>query len=393
MLRVAIVGCGKIADDHLEQIRRIQGCQVVAACDRESLMAEQLCERFGIPRYFSDVTELLRECHPDVVHITTPPQSHFTIAQECLEAGSHIYVEKPFTLNAKEAEALIQCAKARGRYVTVGHDLQFSHVSRRLRRLVREGYLGGTPVHLESYYCYNLSDPNYAKALLSDRQHWVRRLPGKLLQNVISHGIARIAEFLETDCPDVFAQGFVSPLLRSLGEEEIIDELRVTIVEQHRTTAYFTFSSQMRPSLNLFRIYGPKNGLILNQDQETLIRVRGERYKSYLEKFVPPIVIAKQCIANSARNVRLFLANDFHMKAGMKCLIETFYESVRTGGPPPITHREILLTQRIMDNIFGQLETKIAQKNSDHNAVMDGRRPAVTEATALIRDSAHQEKQ
>ena len=84
----------------------------------------------------------------------------------------------------------------------------------------------------------------------------MRRLPGKLLHNMISHGIARIAEFLTGDAPDVIAHGFVSPLLKGIGETEIVDELRVIICEEGRTTAYFTFSSQMRPAIHEFRIYG-----------------------------------------------------------------------------------------------------------------------------------------
>src|SRR5258705_37920 len=139
------------------------------------------------------------------VHITPPPGSHFPIARQCLQAGSHVYVEKPFTLDAKEAESLLALATARGRSVTVGHDDQFSHVARRMRALLGTGYLGGPAVHMESSYCYDLTDPGYARALLGDRQHWVRQLPGKLLHNIISHGIARIAEFLETDSPQVFA--------------------------------------------------------------------------------------------------------------------------------------------------------------------------------------------
>ena len=91
-----------------------------------------------------------------------------------------------------------------------------------------------------------------------------------LLQNIISHGIARIAEHISSDSPEVIAHGFTSPLLRSMGETEIVDELRVIINDENRTTAYFTFSSQMRPSLHEFRIYGPKNGLVLDQDQRDL---------------------------------------------------------------------------------------------------------------------------
>ena len=358
MLKVAIVGCGKIADSHASQIQRIPGCEMVGACDREELMSKQICERFPIKAAFSDLDKLINKARPEVVHITTPPQSHFEIARRCLEQGCHVYVEKPFTLNITEAQELIGIAERTGLKITVGHDDQFRHVARRMRQLIKEGFLGGRPVHMESYYCYELDErSNYAKALLSDKKHWVRGLPGKLLHNIISHGIARIAEYLNTDDPHIVACGFTSPLLRRMGETEIIDELRVIIREDERVTAYFTFSSQMRPSLHQFRIYGPKNGLILDLDNETLIKLRGERYKSYLEQFVSPLNLALQYAGNFHENLRTFLANDFHPKAGMKFLIQSFYRSIIEERPLPISYREILLTSRIMDSIFRNLNS------------------------------------
>jgi predicted dehydrogenase len=358
MLKVAIVGCGKIADDHACQIQRISGCEIVGVCDREPLMARQLCERFPVKRYFHDLAELLKEAQPDVVHITTPPENHYEIGRFCLERGCHVYVEKPFTVNLQEAQSLIALANERGLRLTVGHDDQFSHVARRMRTLVKSGYLGGAPVHMESYFCYDLGDPAYARALLGDKRHWVRRLPGMLLHNIISHGIARIAEFLTGDAPYVIAYGFVSPFLTKMGEAEMVDELRVIISEEERTTAYFTFSSQMRPILHQFRIYGPQNGLVVDQDQETLIKLRGSKFKSYAEKFVPPVGFASQFLGNLTTNAKTFAVSDFHMKSGMKCLIESFYGSVVQGTPVPIPYREILLTTRIMDAIFDQLSAR-----------------------------------
>lgn len=355
MLKVAIVGCGKIADDHASQIQRIAGCEMVGACDSEPLMARQLCDRFPIRAPFSDLAELLATCRPDVVHITTPPQSHFAVAERCLDAGCHVYVEKPFTLFESEAQELISLAGRRGLKITAGHDDQFRHAARRMRALVKEGYLGGPPVHMESYYCYEIGKTGYAGALLGDKQHWVRKLPGKLLQNIISHGIARIAEFLTSESPEVIVHGFVSPSLQSLGETEIVDELRVIVAEPGGPTAYFTFSSQMRPELHQFRIFGPENGLFLDQDQETLIKLRGERRKSYAEKFIPPVDFARQYLANLKWNASAFLQHDFHMKSGMKYLIESFYWSIVGDAPLPIPYREILLTARIMDVIFARL--------------------------------------
>jgi predicted dehydrogenase len=355
MLRVGLIGCGKIADAHALQIKRIRGSEIVSACDNEPLMVGQFCERFGVRQAFTSLDAFLDKGRPDVVHITTPPPSHFEIARRCLERGRHVYVEKPFTLNACQAERLVALAEERGLKLTVGHDDQFTHVSRRMRAAVQGGYLGGAPVHMESYFCYDLGDPAYARALLKDKEHWVRKLPGKLLHNIISHGIARIAEFLPSDRPRVMAYGFVSPMLRALGETEIVDELRVIISEGQRTTAYFTFSSQMRPSLHQFRIYGPENGLVLDQDQETLIKLPGGRHKSYLEKFAPPLGFASQFLGNLATNLNLFWGRDFHMKSGMKCLIESFYNSILQDTPVPIPYREIVVTARIMDAIFHQV--------------------------------------
>jgi predicted dehydrogenase len=373
MLKVAIVGCGKIADSHAMQIKGIKGCELVGVCDREELMAKQLYERFPIKQYFTDLAELVDKARPDVVHITTPAETHFEVARFCLEQGCHVYVEKPFTLYAEQAQRLVDLAGRKAVKLTVGHNDQFSHVARRMRALVQSGYLGGPAVHMESYYTYDLGDPSYARALLGDKNHWVRRLPGKLLQNVISHGIARIAEFLTSDAPHVIAYGFVSSALKQMNDSEIVDELRVIISEQEGTTAYFTFSSQMRPATHQLRLYGPKNGLILDQDHEILLRLRGQKFKSYADHFIPPVLFAKQHLGNLVGNVRLFLGRDFHMDSGLNYLIESFYRSIRDDAPVPIPYREILLTARIMDAIFKQVS---ANRSQDQFAVHADRVPS-----------------
>src|SRR5262245_8090429 len=180
MLRVAIVGCGKIADQHVHAIRRISDCSIVALCDLELLMAKQLSERFGISECFAELGEMLRAASPDVVHITTPPQSHFNLARQCLESGCHVYVEKPFTLCCSEAEEHVASGDRKVLKLTVGHDEQFSHAALRMRSLVQSGYLGGPPVHIASTWCYELGESTYVRALLGSREHWVRDLPGGL---------------------------------------------------------------------------------------------------------------------------------------------------------------------------------------------------------------------
>ena len=104
MLKVAIVGCGKIADAHASQIGRIDGCEIVGVCDKEPLMAQQLYERFPVKRHFSDLVEMLREARPDVVHICTPPESHYDIATICLNREPTSMWRSPLQLTKSRLE-------------------------------------------------------------------------------------------------------------------------------------------------------------------------------------------------------------------------------------------------------------------------------------------------
>lgn len=355
MLRVAIIGCGKIADQHVDAIRRIPQTEVVAVCDRELLMAEQLAERRRVPFSSADVGLMLNATRPDVVHVTTPPQSHYDLAERCLRLGCHVYVEKPFTVDTREAAQLIQRATDRGLKLTAGHNLQYTWEAIEARQLVKDGFLGGPPVHIESYFTYNLSDASYAQALLGEKDHWVRRLPGKLLHNIISHGIARIAEYLVTENPLVRAFGTTSPLLRGVGEHNIVDELRVHVSDRANMTGCFVFSTQLSPPLNGVRLYGAQNSLVVDNVHRTLTTLRRRGYKSFLNYFIPPLESARESIRSSRKNLGRFLRSDFHDDSGLKNLIEAFYAAVRGESTLPISHREILLTSRIMDDTFLQL--------------------------------------
>src|SRR5262249_55601678 len=288
MLKVAIIGCGKVADDHASHIRRLSGSKLVGFCDNELLMAQQMQDRYGGVPAFDDVARLLADAKPDVVHITTPPLSHFDLARRCLMDGCHVYVEKPFTVTAGEAAELLATASAAGLKAIAGHNYLFSEPARRMRALVQEGYLGGPPVHIESYYGYDLGDLAYAQAFLGDQQHWIRRLPGGLFQNIISHGICRIVEFLGSEPPEVVARAFPSPVLKKLGHGNIEDELRV-MIQSGSTTAYFTFSTQIRPQMSELRLYGRRNALVLADHQHTLLRQSGVQQKSYFQYLMPPL--------------------------------------------------------------------------------------------------------
>ena len=178
VLRVGIVGCGKIADSHVEQVRAVGLGDVVAVCDREPLMAEQLAARFAIPARYTDVTRMLADERLDVVHVATPPDSHVVIACLALEAGCHVFVEKPFALTMKDAAEILGTAERCGRRVAVNYLYNFSGPGLQLSELLANRALGDL-VHCHTTFGYDLAG-DYGLAVLSDANHWVHRLPGPL---------------------------------------------------------------------------------------------------------------------------------------------------------------------------------------------------------------------
>jgi predicted dehydrogenase len=360
LLKVAIVGCGRIADQHAQHILRTPGARIVAACDRELMMAQQLKERFQIDRAYDDAKLMLLAERPDVVHITTPPDSHRLLAELCMKSGSHVYIEKPFALDGKQTDEIIAIAESTGRKLTVGHNVQFTWPAIELRRLIREGYLGGSPQHMESHYGYDLGSIK-SNPIVADKNHWVRVLPGQIFHNIVSHGIAKFVEFWPGERVDVTARAFFSTAMREAGDFAIPDELRVMLVNPERSvSAYFSFFTQFRPLLHQFRVYGPENGLQTDDDHLTLVKLRGKKYKSYLDHVVPSLNEAKQYAACAFRNVMDFLRRRQYNDSGMGNLIGAFYSSILNCESAPIPYREIALTAHIMDEIFLQVSAQSA---------------------------------
>ncbi|MCI4445305.1 MAG: Gfo/Idh/MocA family oxidoreductase [Candidatus Aminicenantes bacterium] len=354
-MKISIIGCGKIAEAHAEIIGKLDGATLVSTCDREILMARQLAERFGAQSYYDDLDLMLEKEKPDVVHITTPPQSHFDLARKCLNAGCHVFVEKPFTIKAEEAEELINIATIKNLKITVGTDEQFSHIAIQMRKLASDGWLGEPPYHLDCYYGYEFGDERYARVFLNNRSHWLWQLPGQLIQNLIPHAVMKIVEFLEPEAIEVKAVGFTSTFLQMIGEQLLKDELRTIIKDGQGSTAYLTFSTQMRPPVRQLTIYGSKNGLLLDQDHHALIKIPGSTFKSYLAKTLPLNNLARQYRHNMFTNVGLFLKKQFQMKRGLINLLTYFYKSVESDSPPPIPYNQIILSSRIIEAIIKQI--------------------------------------
>src|SRR3979490_2349879 len=112
-MRIAIVGCGQMADAHIQEARKMEGVEVAAVCDSNIHMAEQVARRLDVPAAYTDLARMLSEQAPEIVHITTPPAAHLAIAKLSSAQGADVYVEKPLTLDIRETDELLEFAAGR----------------------------------------------------------------------------------------------------------------------------------------------------------------------------------------------------------------------------------------------------------------------------------------
>jgi UDP-2-acetamido-3-amino-2,3-dideoxy-glucuronate N-acetyltransferase len=136
---VGVVGCGYWGKNLVRNFHELGSLKVIYDVDQTRLVA--LRQKYGTPT--CDSYEKMLE-DPDLqgVVIAAPAVQHYALAREALEAGKDVFVEKPLALHVEEAEELTQRAEERGRILMVGHLLQYHPAIRKLKVLIREGFLG-----------------------------------------------------------------------------------------------------------------------------------------------------------------------------------------------------------------------------------------------------------
>ncbi|MEY4765239.1 MAG: hypothetical protein RI907_1912 [Pseudomonadota bacterium] len=349
MLRVAVVGCGKIADGHVEQIRAIGRGEVIAVCDREPLMVEQLATRMGIEGRFTDLHDMLRVAKPDVVHIATPPDSHVAIACAALDAGCHVFVEKPFALTAAEAQIILDRAAQVGKRVSVNYLYNFEPPGLALEQLLQKGALGEV-VHMDTHYGYNLSG-DYGMAVMADPNHWVHRLPGKLFHNVLDHVLAKVVAHVDDDAEVKVLAFRRRPACGNPMLDAMPDELRFMLKSTAGVTVAGLVSSHGRPVAHTLRVVGSKDTVELDYGIRTLVQSARWTQPSSLGRLFPPWVQARQFMRNGWRNLQLFRRYEFHYFQCMRVLLDRFYDAVEGKGVDPIPPAHIARVCKLIDQI------------------------------------------
>jgi predicted dehydrogenase len=142
-LRAALLGTGNIARQHLRGLRAHKDqVDLVAVLDVDPVRAAGFAREHGIAEVHTDLTTLLAQVRPDIVHICTPPSFHAALAIACLEGGAHVLCEKPLCASLAELD-LIQAAELRtGRFCATVFQMRYGSSGDHVRQVLRSGALG-----------------------------------------------------------------------------------------------------------------------------------------------------------------------------------------------------------------------------------------------------------
>lgn len=151
MVRLALVGLGKMGLSHLAIARAHPGVEVVAACDPTTYLTDVLAKYTGLNCY-SDFNKMLAEERLDAVMISTPSKLHAGMVTAALERGLHVFCEKPFVLSVADGERLCVLADQKGAVNQVGYHFRFVGAFKEAARVIQSGALGTIHhVRVEAY--------------------------------------------------------------------------------------------------------------------------------------------------------------------------------------------------------------------------------------------------
>jgi len=344
-IRVAVVGAGKMARLHLRALQRVRTPHVVVAvCDTQESAARELAGLAGA-RPFTSLVDLLQKASPHLVHVCTPAGTHFEPARVALEAGAHVFVEKPFVESEREARELLAVARDHGLLVCAGHqqvrDPAFVALMRRLPEL-------GNVVQVDSRFTFH-------PVGMSPERAGPSVLAAQLL-DILPHPLSTLITALERVTSDPAAIDVAAVVAEPT-------ELHA-ILRANDVCGCLAVSLRARPVASTLSVAG-RGGALTADFIRTSVIGAGNPGTSPLEKAANPIVEGWQMAVGAVAGVtrRLIKGGDY---PGVAELIGEFYAAVARGGSSPFApdhlRRLTAIYEELAANVRGAAERVAIQR-------------------------------
>jgi predicted dehydrogenase len=337
-MKAALIGAGQIARQHLACLKTLPGVELAAVCDLSPATAEAAAERYGIQAWFTDHRAMLEKVQPDVVHVTTPPTSHFRLAMDSFEAGAHVIVEKPATSTFEELKTLVRRAQDADRHLVEDHNYAFNNAPQEILRRIEAGQFGAV-THVEVLICLDIlgpegfADPNSPHPALT--------LAGGAIADFLPH-LASLAHLFVG--PHRTAQTVWTKRKPSILP---FDEFRA-VVDGERGTAALSFSSSSQPDAFWLRVYGERMQATANLFETRLTFDGPRNMPKPLRPFFSGLEEGKN-IRRAALATLLRKFNGPGAYEGLWELLSRTYRALGEGLALPLTANDVLEVNRMVE--------------------------------------------
>jgi predicted dehydrogenase len=337
-VKAALIGAGQIARQHLACLKTLPGVELAAICDLSAAAAEAAAERYGIRAWFTDHRAMLEEVQPDVVHVTTPPTSHFRLARDSLNLGAHVIVEKPATITFEELQTLVNSAQEGGRHLVEDYNYVFNNAPQEILRRIESGEFGAV-THVEVLICLDILGPDgFADP---NSPHPALTLAGGAIADFLPHLASLAHRFVG---PHRTAQTIWT---RRKSSVLPFDEFRA-IVDAERGTAALGFSASAQPDAFWLRVYGERMQATANLFETRLTFDGPRNVPKPLRQFLSGLEEGKT-IRRAALSTLLRKFKGPGAYEGLWELVARTYRALADGSALPITASHVLEVNRMVE--------------------------------------------
>jgi len=142
MVKFGVVGYGYWGPNVVRNLDHLEEAEVVAVCDKSAAARKKVARAYPDVRVTDNAAELMSSPEIDAIAVVTPVWTHYELTKAALQNGKHVFVEKPFTSNAGQAQELIDLAARKNLKIMVDHTFLFTGAVTKIKQLLQDGALG-----------------------------------------------------------------------------------------------------------------------------------------------------------------------------------------------------------------------------------------------------------
>lgn len=141
--KAGIVGLGWVAGAHIETLKKVKGVEVTAVCSRRPHSEAELAQKYGLPlKFYSDYEHMLKDPEIDIIDICTPHPMHPAQAIAAAQAGKHLIIEKPISIDYESASRVRDAVQKAGIQAMVCFEVRYSRQAMAIRETIDRGLIG-----------------------------------------------------------------------------------------------------------------------------------------------------------------------------------------------------------------------------------------------------------